>query len=52
MDNIDIIKTYSKVLIGMGVDKNAVPELVVVLAVITLDIGAKSICETFGKGEG
>lgn len=51
LTNKDTLKTYKAVLLSMGITGEFVPLLVVALAVITLHLGARTICEEYGQGE-
>ena len=52
LSNEDMIKTYSKTLTKMGFTGQAVPTLAVALAVITLRVGPRAICEVYGQDQG
>lgn len=49
LTNKDTLNTYKAVLVSMGLTGEFVPMLVVALVVITLHLGAKTICEEYGQ---
>ncbi|MFZ9736719.1 MAG: hypothetical protein ACO3EZ_01780 [Prochlorotrichaceae cyanobacterium] len=51
LTNKDTLNTYKAVLVSMGFTGEFIPMLVVALAVITLHLGAKTICEEYGQSE-
>ena len=49
--NEDTLKTFKAVLVSMGVTGEVLPLVLVAATVITLHLGAKTICEEYGQEE-